>query len=610
MTRLIFNLVNISILKKRILFFLFDTFICIISFYFSYFLRLDIFFINETNNQILSFVISYIYFFFLCFFFKAYRSLSRYYDLNNIFFIAKIFFFYSILLTLTFHFIEIHGVPRSIGILHPIIFFIIFIISRISIFLILKKIENKPSKKNIIVYSNSSSFEDIKNTFNNYNIKLFLTHDDNFQNRLIGSIPIKTIDSINKTFKIKNIDTAFVEKNLYNKDSDKKLKIIFGKKIKIKLISKIENILDHEFREDLNDFKISEKTIKYSVKKLKSRFNKSTVLITGAGGSIGSELSKQIYKLQPNKIILVENSEFNLYRLLNDLEVLVDIKKTILIKYYLISANDSNKLNRIFIEHSPNFIFHCAAFKHVILVEKNIIEAIENNYFSTKILCELAIKHKVSNFVLISSDKAVNPSSIMGATKRLSELAIKYYAKKINLSKNKTHFSAVRFANVLNSSGSVVPLFAKQILSGGPITITDKNVERYFMTIIDAVRLVLETIIISKNGDILLLDMGKQIKILHVAKKLAQFYGQSIKDDENPNGNISVVEIGLKQGEKIKEQLYYGIKRKTKNKDILCVDDYDLNVKNFLKLDKNIRNHVRKNNNSKLKNILLNINTF
>ena len=195
----------------------------------------------------------------------------------------------------------------------------------------------------------------------------------------------------------------------------------------------------------------------------------------------------------------------------------------------------------------------------------------------------------------------------MGATKRLSELAIKYYSIKSSMAKNKTSFSAVRFANVLNSSGSVVPLFAKQIQAGGPITITDKRAERYFMTIIDAVKLVLETTLISKNGNIMLLKMGKQVKILEVAKKLAKFYGLTIRDKKNPTGEIGLVEIGLRPGEKIKEELHYDNKtKKTVNKDILCVDNLKLNIEKFKSLQKDINYCITKNNSKDLKKILLN----
>ena len=241
------------------------------------------------------------------------------------------------------------------------------------------------------------------------------------------------------------------------------------------------------------------------------------------------------------------------------------------------------------------------------MVEENTLVAVENNFISTIHLCKLSISNKVSKLILISSDKAVKPSSVMGATKRLSELAIKYYAQKSEELNNKIIFSAVRFANVLNSSGSVVPLFARQVQAGGPITITDKKVERFFMTISDAVKLVLETTLISKNGNIMLLKMGKQIKIIDVARKIANFYGLTIKENTNPSGNIEIVEIGLRPGEKMKEELYYDPKfKKTVNKDILCVDNIKLKKDKFENIQKKINRYIDLGEEMKLRELLLN----
>jgi len=466
-------------------------------------------------------------------------------------------------------------------------------------------------KRNAVICCNMNSAEFLKNSLKSYNILLIITNDKNFERRLIGNIPIHSLSSLNNSvFKNNKIDFLFIDQDLNSEKIRKKIfsHIIQKEKITIKIIPKIENFLDYQFREDVKNIKIFNKKINFSFNKLKKTFQKSTILITGAGGSIGSELVKEILRLEPQNVLLIENSEFNLYKILDDLVYLKsEIKFKTRINYFLVSVIDIRKIKKICIEYKPDYIFHCAAYKHVPLVEKNIIESVENNYISTINLCELALQFGISKLILISSDKAVRPSSIMGATKRLSELAIKYFALRSNINKKKTSFSAVRFANVLNSSGSVVPLFAKQIQAGGPITITDIKAERYFMTIVDAVKLVLETTLISKNGNIMLLKMGKQIKILDVAKKLANFYGYTIKDKKNPSGEIGIVEIGLRPGEKIREELYYDSKtKKTVNKDILCVDNLKLNIDKFKKLDRSINNCIKKNNTVELKKILLN----
>ena len=610
MATLISKLLKLNILQKIIILFIIDNIICVVSFFLAYYLRVDLFIINETQNQIKSFLILYTTFVVLCFTFSFYQPLSRYYDLLNVAKIILVFFLYAVLMVLTFDYLNLHGVPRSIGLLHPIIFLILFIALRTYAYFFVRKFLLITKKKNSVIFCNMNSAEFLKNSLKSYNILFFITIDKNFEKRLIGNIPIYALSNLNSsTFKKKKIDFLFIDQDLNSEKIRKEIfsHIVQKEKINIKIIPKIENFLEYQFKEDVKNIKIFKKKINFSFNKLKKTFEKSTILITGAGGSIGSELVKEILKLDPKNVLLIENSEFNLYKILEDLTHLKsEIKFQTKINYFLVSVTDVKKIKKICIKYKPDYIFHCAAYKHVPLVEKNIIESVENNYISTINLCELALQLHISKLILISSDKAVRPSSVMGATKRLSELAIKYFSIKSNLAKNKTSFSAVRFANVLNSSGSVVPLFAKQIQAGGPITITDKRAERYFMTIIDAVKLVLETTLISKNGNIMLLKMGKQVKILNVAKKLAKFYGYTIRDKKNPTGEIALVEIGLRPGEKIREELYYDKKtKKTINKDILCVDNLKLNIEKFKNLHKDINSCIERNNSNDLKNILL-----
>lgn len=610
-----YNVLQLNSFRRKIILFILDNIICLASFFLAFYLRLDLFLINETQNQIISFLIVYITFIILCFSFSFYRPLSRYYDLLNIAKIILVFFFYAFLILLLFSYLKLPGIPRSLGILHPIIFLIFFISSRIFANFFIRNLYNVGKLSNIIICCNINSAESLKNILKSYNVLFFITDDEKFQKRLIGNIPIYTLSNLKKSmFKDKNIDYLFIDPNLNVESVKKKIrsKINQKKSLSVKIIPKLENFLDYQFREDIKNIKIFNKKIKYSSSRLRHKFQKSIILITGAGGSIGSELVKEILRLQPKEILLIENSEYNLYKVLEELENLkFQSKLNTKIEYFLVSVTQSKKIKNICVQYKPDYIFHCAAFKHVPLVEKNILEAVENNFMSTINLCKIALEINVSKLILISSDKAVKPSSIMGATKRLSELAIKYFSLKSKIKKVSASFSAVRFANVLNSSGSVVPLFARQIKAGGPITITHKKVERYFMTIIDAVRLVLETTLISKNGNIMLLKMGKQIKIMDLAKKIANFYNLKIKDEKNPFGEIDVVEIGLRPGEKIREELFYDHKtKKTTNKDILCVDNLKLNINKFERLCHNIDICLKKNNSKELKSILLDQNNM
>lgn len=280
--------------------------------------------------------------------------------------------------------------------------------------------------------------------------------------------------------------------------------------------------------------------------------NNSIICVTGAGGSIGSELCRQIYKLNPKKLILFEISEPSLYKISKELTSLDN--NAIELKPILGNCLDSNLISKIFKREKVDLIFHAAAYKHVPIVEKNPIIGIQNNVFSTLNIAIEAQKADVKKMILISSDKAVRPTNVMGASKRLSELIIQAFANDKD-SKSNTSFSMVRFGNVLGSSGSVVPLFRKQIILGGPLTVTDKEVTRFFMTIQEASNLVLQAASLAKGGEVFILQMGNPIKILELAKQMITLSGLTLKNESNPNGDIEIVFTGLRQGEKLYEEL-------------------------------------------------------
>ena len=289
---------------------------------------------------------------------------------------------------------------------------------------------------------------------------------------------------------------------------------------------------------------------------LKSCIENKVVCITGGGGSIGSELCNQVILLNPKKLIIIEKSEYNLYQIEKKI---VNLKnKEINLQFVLNDCYSSLFLKNLFKVNSVEIVFHAAAYKHVPIVEKNIIEGIKNNVFSTLALCKASYESSVNKFLLVSSDKAVRPSNIMGASKRLSELIVTAFAdKEQNLERkdSSTCFSMVRFGNVLNSSGSVVPLFKEQISNGGPITITHPEVIRYFMTIKEASELMLQACSMSKGGELFLLDMGSPVKIKDLAKKMIKLSGLSIKNKDNRKGDIEIIYKGLRTGEKLYEEL-------------------------------------------------------
>ena len=294
-----------------------------------------------------------------------------------------------------------------------------------------------------------------------------------------------------------------------------------------------------------------------------------SVLVTGAGGSIGSELCRQILELGPTTLLLFEHSEFNLYSILSELEQRI-ARESLSIRLLPIlgSVRNQEKLLDVMKSWHVNTVYHAAAYKHVPMVEHNIAEGLLNNVIGTLNTAQAALQAGVSNFVLISTDKAVRPTNVMGSTKRLSELTLQALSRELapvlfgdmtNVSRvNKTRFTMVRFGNVLGSSGSVIPLFHKQIKSGGPLTVTHPKITRYFMTIPEAAQLVIQAGSMGQGGDVFVLDMGEPVRIVELAEKMIHLSGLSLRTEKNPHGDIAIEFTGLRPGEKLYEELLIG----------------------------------------------------
>jgi FlaA1/EpsC-like NDP-sugar epimerase len=276
------------------------------------------------------------------------------------------------------------------------------------------------------------------------------------------------------------------------------------------------------------------------------------VLVTGGGGSIGSELCRQALALCPAKLIVIEHSELALYNVEQELrEQNSKTGSTVALEFVLGSIIDRNRVDRLLAAHAIDTIYHAAAYKHVPIVELNPIEGVRNNVFGTWYLAQAAVKAGASHFVLVSTDKAVRPTNVMGASKRIAELVVELFARRWP----RTKFSMVRFGNVLASSGSVVPLFTKQIAAGGPITLTHPDVTRYFMTIREAVELVIQAGAMAQGGELFVLEMGEPVKIRDLAIRMVRLSGRAIRDEHNPEGDIPIEVTGLRPGEKMHEEL-------------------------------------------------------
>jgi len=301
--------------------------------------------------------------------------------------------------------------------------------------------------------------------------------------------------------------------------------------------------------------------VKFNQNELESYLYDKVVCVTGAGGSIGSELCRQIVNFDPKKMILIDINENGLYMLEQEFirnKMHAKLDKEIEIISYIASIRDKKAIDEIFAYDKPNVVFHAAAHKHVPLMETRPMEAIKNNVFGTNNVIHSCIENKVERFILISTDKAVNPTNVMGATKRMTEMILQ------SLGDNGiTKMAAVRFGNVLGSNGSVIPIFNKQIENGGPITLTSKEIIRYFMTIPEATQLVLQAGSYANNGEIFMLDMGEPVKILDLAEKMIRLSGY------DPYVDIDIIEIGLRPGEKMFEELHFYGEKKTRTENEL-----------------------------------------
>ena len=341
------------------------------------------------------------------------------------------------------------------------------------------------------------------------------------------------------------------------------------------------------------------------VRKSDIRFDNKTVLITGAGGSIGSEIVRQILIGSPKKIVLFELSEINLYVIESEVKA---IKKSKNISTEVIGilgdVKNQERLSEILKRHSVDVIYHAAAYKHVPIVEyfENITEGIKNNIFGTKSVCDAALENNVSKVVVVSTDKAVRPTNVMGASKRFAEMIV----QSLNEQNKDYIFCMVRFGNVLNSSGSVIPLFRKQISEGGPITLTDKRVTRFFMTISEASSLVIQAGEFAKGGDVFILDMGEQVKILDLAEKLIYLSGRNIKQEPDGEG-IEIQEVGLRPGEKLFEELLIsGEEIKTSNEKVFKSNEKFLPKEELYKAIDELKKAIDENDHFKIKEILIN----
>ena len=549
--------------SKRIIAIISDICFCILCTWLAFVLRLDqlIFFKDFNLTPALISICIAIPIFWL---FGLYRTIYRYTSFSIIFTILASIIIYGLLYFLVIGVYGIQKVPRSIGVIQPALMFFFMICSRLGVKLLLTNdfnINKSSFKKNVLVYGAGEAGRQLVLSLENspeFSVEGFLDDNKNLQRQMLLGKTIYSPSNLKELIKNKDINLVFLALPTIGRiKRNQIIENLNNFKLNVKTLPSISEILDGKVTlSDIKDLNINDllnrEEVEPDINLLKKNVNLKVVLVTGAGGSIGSELCRQIAKLNPNKLLLLDLNEFALYKINEELKALNLSLKIIPL---LANVRDEANLEKIFETFKVDTVYHAAAYKHVPLVEENICEAVKNNVFGTLCIAKAAIKQKVSNLVLISTDKAVRPTNVMGATKRLSELCMQGIYN--NIKDTKTSFSIVRFGNVLESSGSVIPKFKKQIKEGGPVTLTHIDVTRYFMTITEAAQLVIQAGAMGNNSEVFVLDMGESVKIRDLIYKMIKLSGFSIAT-ENSNGDIGIKIIGLRPGEKLYEELLIG----------------------------------------------------
>jgi FlaA1/EpsC-like NDP-sugar epimerase len=498
----------------------------------------------------------------------TYLTVARFLGLKSL---AKSSFYLlciNALIFIVFSLFVVRDVPNSLGVAQPALFFSFFLGSRFLVAILLvnynsiSSLYNSRTKKALIYGAGDAGRQLATALLQSKETEVigFLEDDPSLQGAIIQSLKVFPTNKIEEL--LKNREVTHVLLALPSVSRSQKSQIIqnisvYG--VKVLTLPTLSELAEGKLTlNDLKEVQIEDLLAREITSPNEILLNKNTrnqvVLVTGAGGSIGSELCRQILKRNPTKLVLVEVSEVALYQIETELtEYLAQINSSSVVEGRLCNVRDATSIDFIISQEKPDTIYHAAAYKHVPLVEKNICEGILNNVQGTLNCLNSAVAHQVNQFILISTDKAVRPTNVMGASKRVAEMILQAKAQ----TQKSTKISMVRFGNVLNSSGSVVPRFRKQIESGGPITLTHAEITRYFMTITEATQLVMQAGAMGANGEVFLLDMGEPIKIIELAKRMVELSGLKVKDDAN-QGDIEIEITGLRAGEKLYEELLIG----------------------------------------------------
>ena len=551
---------------KRLLVLIIDVMICVWTVWLAYYLRLSEPVALSGNSLIVCLVsISIAVPLFMSM--GLYRQIFHYSGLLSLISLCKTIFIYGLLLATIYTIIGIKDVPRTIGIIQPLLLFLFIGASRVLARILLgeryHKILRKSSCPRSFIYGAGFTGYQLLSALadsSEVNVIGFLDDDKRLFGQVLNGRVVYNPANLLTLVKAHNIRYIFLAlPNITRKRRNEILNLMRLAHVSVRTVPNISalafgKITLNSLQElDIDDL-LGRDTVPADNNLLEKNITNKVVMVTGAGGSIGAEICRQIRSRFPSTLIMIDQNEYALYSIHQEFLNEPTGQKGEVIPL-LVSVTDKEKIDKIVSIFKPETIFHAAAYKHVPIVEHNQAVGIENNVFGTLSVATAANRYGVQNFVLISSDKAVRPTNVMGASKRLSEMILQAFAANAN---SKTIFSMVRFGNVLDSSGSVVPKFRQQILEGGPITLTHIDITRYFMTITEASQLVIQAGALAKGGEVFVLDMGSPVKIVDLARRMIELQGLLVKDCENQQGDIEILITGLRPGEKLYEELLIG----------------------------------------------------
>jgi FlaA1/EpsC-like NDP-sugar epimerase len=554
---------------KRLIVLAVDSSLCVLSVWLAFYLRLGEF--STLNGPHFRAVYAALLIALPTFMvFGLYRAIFRYSGLPAMMTVTRAMLVYGLIYATLFTVIAFDGIPRTIGLIQPILLLLFVGASRAVASIGLGGLYQGRIKRaalpQILIYGAGSAGRQLAAAMaNSHEMRVvgFLDDDDRLHGHVLNGLPIynpQDLSAVLADVPVTDVLLALPSTTRQRRNSI--LAALAQHHLAVRTLPSVSDIASGKVSlSDVHDLDIDDLLGREPVKPNGLLLNRNTygktVLVTGAGGSIGSELCRQILKCQPQQLLLVEMSEFALYQIHQELESALSALDSdavgIEIVPLLASVCDEVRMHEIMRTWRPHAVYHAAAYKHVPLVEHNPSEGVRNNVWGTMVCAQVAARHGVPNFVLISTDKAVRPTNIMGATKRLAEMVLQALAVK-----HSTSFAMVRFGNVLGSSGSVVPLFREQIKNGGPITLTHEDITRYFMTIPEAAQLVIQAGAMGTGGDVFVLDMGEPVRIVDLARRMVELSGLSLRDTANPDGDIEITVTGLRPGEKLYEELLIG----------------------------------------------------